>query len=133
MEPCSRTAFTPFCPKQCCTKSSIDVNCEKTSALAEGSAATMRCSSSRRASILVELWKRARSMRERMEEARAGRRAGAAGAAAAAGAGASAGGARLTVSGAAQVGQAQAPVEGRGEGGEKSQTQYTCRENIGGL
>eukprot|EP00966_Prymnesium_polylepis_P249121 5759783-Prymnesium_polylepis.2 len=40
--------------------------CEKTMALADGSRSLIRCTSSRRASILVELWKRARSMRLRM-------------------------------------------------------------------
>ena len=49
-------------------RSSMEVNWEKTRALAEGSRASISASSSRSASILVLLWKPASFMRFRMED-----------------------------------------------------------------
>lgn len=47
-------------------RSSMEVNCEKTRALADGSRCSIRCSSSRSASILVLLWKSASATRFKM-------------------------------------------------------------------
>mmetsp|Transcript_28874 Transcript_28874/g.73700 ORF Transcript_28874/g.73700 Transcript_28874/m.73700 type:complete len:228 (-) Transcript_28874:396-1079(-) len=67
MPPSSRTQRMPTCSSRCWHRSSMDVNWENTSALADGSRATMWCSSSRSASILVDDWKPGRLMRDRIE------------------------------------------------------------------
>ncbi len=63
-----------FCESYCCctcsslkdTRSSMEVNWLNTMALAEGSACSILCTSSLRASILVLLWKSVVLMRLRM-------------------------------------------------------------------